>query len=517
MPLSEAEIVLLRPPVSISTATWHISNAPPLGMAYLCASLKQNNFQVKVIDALGEDLENYGPTKNNKIFYRGLSPEAIIKAIPNTSKLLMVSCMFSIDWNHVREIIIKIKQEFPNLTILVGGEHITAIPKYILESTPEIDYCCLGEGDEFVIEFCKSFFSNQGLESINGLAFRKHGQVIVNPKRNRIKSVNELPWPAWDDFPIENYLDSQIAFGIELGRTMPMLATRGCPYECTFCSNDNMWGTNYYARDPKDIIAEINYYKKKYNITGIEFHDLTIFVGKKWIVDFCTQLIENEINLDWTVTVGTRSEGLDAQSLKLLKDTGCKYICFAPESGSERMLKDSKKRLDLDRILKTIKLSSDIGLLTKVNIIIGFPEEKRLDILKTFLFVWKCAALGVDDTGFTIFYPYPGSKLFYQIYKEGEITLGEDFFNELFNWEILKFRKHYCKHVSSFELTLYKFFGISSFYLLSYLLHPRKIFSLLINFRKGTYTTRLEKFLYGLFVKKDNFVHKIAKQMKSQA
>lgn len=123
-------IVLLRPPVSISTSTWHISNAPPLGLAYLAGALLKENYSIKVIDALGESLNEYGPTKNPRVYYRGLSIDKILNRIPEHTELLMVTCMFSIDWNHIAQIIKAIKSKFPNITIVAGGEHIWPYPNF---------------------------------------------------------------------------------------------------------------------------------------------------------------------------------------------------------------------------------------------------------------------------------------------------------------------------------------------------------------------------------------------------
>ena len=121
---------------------------------------------------------------------------------------------------------------------------------------------------------------------------------------------------------------------------MPILATRGCPYQCTFCSSPTMWTTRYIMRNPKDIVDEIEWLVKKYDANDFEFFDLTAIIKKSWMLAFCKELRERKIgNITWQLPVGTRSEALDKETLQAIYDSGCAYICYAPESGSEKSLR----------------------------------------------------------------------------------------------------------------------------------------------------------------------------------
>ncbi|MDH5581709.1 MAG: hypothetical protein OEY33_07365, partial [Bdellovibrionales bacterium] len=195
---------------------------------------------------------------------------------------------------------------------------------------------------------------------------------------------------------------------------------------------------------------------------------------------------------------------LDEETIKLIKETNCRYLAFAPESGSSETIKSTNKRLDLKKIMKSIQYASKCDLVTKLNMVIGFPDEKREDIFKTILFSWKCAIVGVHDIGINIFSPYPGSKLFYDLVKEGTVVLNKDYFDNLFKWEFFNAKEHPCKNVGSFELYCYNFFGMLVFFILTYTFHPRRIIPFLAGIPKRKYKTRMEKFILGFFSNKES-------------
>ena len=112
------------------------------------------------------------------------------------------------------------------------------------------------------------------------MAYLENDKFVKTAFRERVKHVDNIPWPDWDTFPIEPYLDNAMSFGPGSGRNMPIIASRGCPYECTFCSNPLMFGRRYFVRDIDDLIKQIKYYIKRYNITGLQFYDLTAILKK---------------------------------------------------------------------------------------------------------------------------------------------------------------------------------------------------------------------------------------------
>jgi anaerobic magnesium-protoporphyrin IX monomethyl ester cyclase len=486
---------LMEPPGVLSKFAPQHSHAPPLGLAYIAEKLIVEGYEFDVIDSLGEGIDHYDSTDNPRVLYRGLSIDQILARIPKNCELLMISAMFTMAWNHTKRIIQEVKKAYPNIKILLGGETATSLHELIFEICPEVDFICLGEGDEYVSDFLRVFFYGGDFDSVDGLVFRKNGQIVKTKRRERISDMNSIPWPKWEKFPLENYLSHSVTSGVGSGRIMPIIGSRGCPYKCTFCTAYNMWDVNYYNFPIQRMMEQIQYYKDKYRIEALEFHDLTLFVNKKFAVEFCKGLIDYKINLPWNITVGTRAECVDEEVVDLLIRSGCNYFTFAPESGSKKTLEYIQKKVDIDKYLKSIQIVAKKGVTSKINIIIGFPDEERKEIYTTLLFIIKCAYYGVEDISMTVYFLSPGSKLFNEFIEENNIKMDEEFFETYFIKEFVKLKKSCSRHVGRKELIFYRTLGNLLFYSIGYLFHPMRILRLIKGYFKKTHTSKLEKFL----------------------
>src|SRR4029450_2273399 len=148
-----------------------------------------------------------------------------------------ISCLFSHEWPVIRALIAAIATRFPGVPIVCGGEHATAVPEQCLDDAPALGACALGEGEETAVELVEACVGRRALADLTGIVFRAEDGPHPTAARAGIRAVDEVPAPRWDLTPIERYLDGGFSFGVDRGRTMPLLATRGCPYRCTFCSS----------------------------------------------------------------------------------------------------------------------------------------------------------------------------------------------------------------------------------------------------------------------------------------
>ena len=292
-------ITLVRPPALVSRNSGQGALTPPIGLAYLAASLIDAGHGVSIIDAIGEAPFKVSTLFENKILATGLLKEDILERVPSRTDLIGVSCMFSQDWPYIRRIIEALKKTFPNIPIVTGGEHITAMADFVLNSCPAVDYCILGEGEETLTDFATHLAEPDTMVNVQGLAFRQNGKIFRTPPRGRIRAIDDIPLPAWHLVPLENYLSNGLGYGVNRGRSMPMIATRGCPYRCTFCSNSSMWTTRWIARQPERVLDEIEQYIETYHITNVDFYDLTAIVQKEWIIKFCQLIKERNLEFTW--------------------------------------------------------------------------------------------------------------------------------------------------------------------------------------------------------------------------
>lgn len=472
-----ALITLIRPPAIASKNSFSVPITPPLGLAYVAAALRERGHEVQFIDALAEGLDNLKPAAHPALIYRGLSTEAILARIDPKARALGVSSMFSLEWPHLDDMIVRIGQRFPGLPVILGGEHPTATYDYILRTNAAVTCVGLGEGEETMCDFADYLDGKRALDAVSSLAYRDmDGKVTKTQTRPRVRDLDTLPWPAWDLVPVETYLGGGYGYGVDIGRSMPVLATRGCPYQCTFCSNPLMWTTRYYMRKPGQVLDEIEFYMKEYGATNIDFYDLTAIVRKEWIIEFCGEIVRRNLQFTWQLPSGTRSEALDREVLEALYRTGCRNLTYAPESGSPQTLKRIKKKIKLDRLVSSISEAKRQGINLKCNLIIGFPQETRWDIYKTMRFMWKLALLGVDDSPLFLFSPYPGSELFDYLRDNGRIReMDNDYFASLACYMDMRVASRYCEHVGPVELNFYRILGMSVFYALSYLSRPHRI------------------------------------------
>jgi radical SAM superfamily enzyme YgiQ (UPF0313 family) len=483
----------------------HFSGAystPPLGMAYLVGTLRKAGHKVTPLDAVGEDLNRFHEFRKNKttLSIVGLTNDEIIERIPKDVDIIAISLMFSNEWIHHKHLIKEITKKYPDKKVVLGGEHITAEYQRVLEECPNVYACALGEGEETILEIAKGLSRKETM----GIAFLENGQVNLNPRRPRIKNISELSWPDWDGIPLENYLEKKLGYNSPQGkRAVPMLASRGCPYQCTFCSNNAMWTTRWVPREVDELIEEIKFNYKTYQMDHVDFHDLTAIVNKKWILEFSEKMIKENLPLTWSMPAGTRSEALTEDVLELVFKSGCKRMTYAPESGSEETLKRMKKRVDLSKMKRSIKAALKIGFNVKVHMIMGSPQQTKKEVLESFIFLFKMALLGVHDASCFAYSPYPGTEDFTYLKEKGLIKIDEEYDEILANnvYNSFKNIKSWSEDIPK-ELLIFTTLGGSAFfYFFQFLFRPHRIFIVFYRiFNNKCFTTfelALSSFLFG--------------------
>ena len=449
--------------------------SPPIGLAYLAGYLiKHGIHSVGIIDGFGEAPFQVEGFSGYDII--GLSNEEIVERIPQSAKLIGFSCMFSNEWLNTKSLIELVRTRFPDAVIVLGGEHGTAMSEYVLSFCKAVDYVIRGEGEIPFYHLADLLLNkNRSIEQIGGLAYITSNKGYVQNSSIRNREPESIPWPAWDLVPIRNYLDNGISIaGSEGSRYMLIVASRGCPYICNFCSNEQMWGTLYRMRDPKDIVNELKYYKQIYNIDGFDLGDLTFITNRNWFLQFSNLLKENNLNLQWSVQ-NTRTEAIDEEVVKALTENGCLNLCLAPDSGSEEQVAEMDKRVDLIHVAKCIRIFQNYPIDLKINLMMGSPNETHRDIIKTILYGMRLSYLGASSVVFFHFVPYPGSNFFQLVKERRQIPeYGEAFdeflvaniYNNLFSI------KSYSINVSSFFLVVYLWLGFILTNTSYFLSHP---------------------------------------------
>ena len=486
------KICLIKPSIVVPAHNQTTMFTPPLGLAYVAGTLKHEGVDVCVIDGLGESLDTRHETRNDCYLY-GLSPKETVERIPDGADVIGISVGFSFEWPFCRDLAGLVRRRFPKALIVAGGEHVTAVPQRSLEESA-IDIGVLGEGEETTLAVARAL-QTEGFDpaAIQGIAFKgRDGRAVVNERRARKRDIDDIPWPAWDLLPIENYLERGMGFGVNRGRSMPLMASRGCPYQCTFCSNPLMWTTRWIARDPDLLLDEMQHYQNVYGAENFDYYDLTAIVKKSWIVDFCRKIEQRGMTFTWQLPSGTRSEAIDDEVAEWLHRSGCRNLSYSPESGSPTVLDRIKKRIKTDAVIASIASSNRQDMYVKCNIIFGFPGETLKEIFQSYWFIVRMAMAGAYDLAIWAFSPYPGSELFEQISKTGRLELDDAYYDSLRSYSDTTRTVSYSEHIPDRMLKALRWIGTVLFYGTSWLRRPTRPFKMAWNILHGRQESRSE-------------------------
>tara|TARA_B100000949_G_scaffold235415_1_gene258482 strand:+ start:1570 stop:3315 length:1746 start_codon:yes stop_codon:yes gene_type:complete len=454
MSKSSSDIQLVRLPSAECFRLATTSIALPLGLAYISGSLKHHGFKVDILDAVGE-----APKKRTgyfKGYLIGLSLEEVVEKInPNTSAI-GISVIFTHEWPVAVKLVSLIKKKFPNIPIILGGEHISALPEFSL-NTSSADYIVMGEGEETILDLMNAIKNKSSVENIDGIGYKRNNEVVINIRRNRRKSIDDIPYPDWGSFDVKSYHKNRFVGGMySASLTIPILATRGCPYQCTYCSSPNMWSPLWIPRDPIGVVDEIEYNVKKLGARNFPFQDLTAIIKKDWIKAFCEELIKRDLKISWQLPSGTRSEVIDNEIAVLLKKSGMTSMAYAPESGSDETRKMIKKQMRTDRLLDSIDATVKADLNLSVFLVIGFPHDLPEHLEENKKFVEQLAKHGVTDLSIGFYMALPGTELFYSLYDSNKIKFNTKYFTHILDSLSLFPSLNYCPAISPLGLFLWK-------------------------------------------------------------
>lgn len=477
------------------------SPAPPIGLAYLGAYLKAHGHGYTAIDACGLGLDQIRPhNTRHSTFVQGISVDEVVRRIPSDTKVIGFSCLFSHCWPLVKEMALAARKKIPNALFVAGGEHPTALPESVLKDG--FDVVIAGEGEESFLHLVNSFLNSQCWRGHEGLIHLSRGQLIRNPSRARNTSIDLLPMPDWDSWCIREYINHKQVTGIHLGLQIPILGSRGCPYACKFCSNEHMWTRRYIMRDPKLIVDEMQFLKKKYNVSGFTFMDSTFVVQRKKILEFSEELNRRNLDIHYQLPAGTRCEAFDETVALSLAKSGLKNFSFAIESGDADIRKTVRKQMTEADLISAVKAVRKTKMTTGCFFVIGFPEDNAQTLRNSLRLVRKLAWLGVHDVTISKFTPYPGSDYFEELYKAGSFSTD---FTELEH--IIDFYssegKSYCSALTHKQLYRWMLWLYINFYILSFLFRPQRvIYNFFLYLRYGIENTKYVRLLGELLVRR---------------
>ena len=378
----------------------------PQGLAYVAAVLREAGHEVVVYN---QDMNHW--------------PEAHLTAYLEREHFDVIGLSVIAGYYQYRKLLAiseAINSSSDRPRYVIGGHGPSPDPAYFLRKTGA-DAVVIGEGEQTAVELLDAFEGRRSLESIQGIAYDSDG-CRVNDRRPLVRDIDTLPWPAYDLFPMEYYRLLRMPHCDHSDFVMPMLSGRGCTFACTFCYRMDK---GFRPRSNDAIIEEMRYLKERYGITYVAFSDELLMSSVKRTAEFCEALIAADLKMKWDCN--GRLNYATPELLSLMKRAGCVFINYGIEAMDDDVLRNMKKHLDTEQIVKGIEATLASGISPGFNIIFGnigdSPETMRKAV--DFLLRYDDGAQMRTIRPVT---PYPGTELYATAIERGLVKDTEDFY-----------------------------------------------------------------------------------------
>ncbi len=388
-----------------------------LGVAYLAAVLRRGDYAVGILDCYAEDPAHHRTPVEDGWLELGLSNEHIVERVRAFAPdLIGLTIPFSCQHDLAHVVAQCLKQAYPDVILVAGGNHVTAVPEQI--DRHDIDYLILGEGEQALPQLIDALNHNRPVDGIPGVHARGTVTYQCAPF---IEVLDELPYPAIDLLPLEKIWQSG-------KRWINMIATRGCVYDCSFCSIHTIMGYKLRRRSIENVVAEVEHWYETYHIEEIYFEDDNLTVNRAWAKQLFRALADRHFNIRFMARNGLRADSIDREMLELMRAAGFHDFMISPESGSQRTLDEViGKNMQLEDCMRVTRLAREVGIGVNAFFVIGFPHETQADLQDTLMYARSLREQGCQGFWISLAAPYPGTRLFRQCQERGLLPDFIDF------------------------------------------------------------------------------------------
>jgi len=294
-----------------------------------------------------------------------------------------------------------------------------------------VDIVVIGEGEATLGVLVKSIQNRTSLDKVPNIAFKKDGRILQTTRDTCFINMDTLTIPDYRLVDSEYYAKHKREFMNGRKRCLDLNTDRGCPYRCGFCYNLQFNNKRWRGASAKKVLKDVELLVKYYDLDAINFTSDNFFVKKERVYNICTGLVERNLNVVWhaDMRIDTFLHYED-ELLRLMKKSGCQNMTFGVESGSDRILSLIHKDIRVQDVLEAHEKSKELGFKVNYHFMIGFPEEKRSDIMETMKLIYLLTKDKYTKVyGPSMYIPYPGTTLF-----ERSVEMGFDPPDNLGGW-----------------------------------------------------------------------------------
>ncbi len=357
---------------------------PPLGLAYVAGVLRKNGHIVKIIDFNVEKI-NYKTYPYHKFDLVGLSVDTTRYPVSVKIAKIAKKC---------------------GVKVVAGGFHPTFMDKEALD-TGAFDYVVRGEGEYIMLDLINHLEDGCSLDKVKGLSYLSDGEYVKNPNAPLVSELDSIPFPARELLPLDLYTTS---FKRKVAGTM--IASRGCPYDCEFCSCSRFCGINWRTRSVESIMDEIDLLYNKYGYRSISFLDDNFTLSPKRVMEICEEILRKGLKFAWFAMTRVDTVVRNEKVVELMRMAGLRQVFVGFESGNQEILDRYGKKAELDTAFEATEILKKYRIEVWGSFIIGAINETKEMIKQTIKFAKK---LNPHICQFSILIPYPGSRLFEKV------------------------------------------------------------------------------------------------------
>lgn len=397
------KVLLLTPPVDPEEGVGSFcgieNNVAPLGICYLAASVRAQGYGVSIIDATT---------------FKASAPEVVRAVLREAPGYIGISAT-SPAIRSAAHIAVRLKESGVKAPIIIGGVHVTNKPSETLEAHPAFDLGVLGDGEEVFPALLDRVREGNPIAPLKGVAFRRDGTTIVTEGINAVRTLDALPFPAWDllrGFPGAYRPAPQYYYRLP---SATLMTSRGCPGKCIFCAKSiNRRPIVWHSAS--SVIGMIEHLVHRYGVRDIFFFDDTFLFSRTRALEICTAMIERRIAVSWCCFC--RGGEVDPELLRVMKRSGCYQVSIGVESGDPRILSILNKKIPLEKTIESIRYLHDAGIRVHGFFIIGSPGETEESLRKTRSLI---NTLPFSSIQLSYFSPLPGTAAEGMVEEYGRI------------------------------------------------------------------------------------------------